>query len=90
MLVGQSVACDVKLEDRAVSRRHAALDMDSIGVRVVDLDSTNGTWVNSVRARRLSASAQAVVQVGATVLRVELEGTTHVLLASKDASASTA
>ncbi|MGO9000301.1 MAG: sigma 54-interacting transcriptional regulator [Polyangiaceae bacterium] len=86
VLLGQSVACDVKLEDRAVSRRHAALDMDSVGVHVLDLDSTNGTWVNGVRVRDAYLPAQAVVQLGATSLRVELDGTAHVLPASEDAS----
>jgi transcriptional regulator with PAS, ATPase and Fis domain len=96
VLIGQSVACDVKLEDRAVSRRHAALEMDSIGVRLIDLDSTNGTWVNGVRIRdaylspsgaaAAAGSGAATVQVGSTALRVELDGTSHVLPASEDAS----
>ena len=86
VLIGQSVACDVKLEDRAVSRRHAALEMDSLGVRVVDQGSTNGTWVNGVRVQDAYLPPQAVVQVGATTLRVDLDGTSHVLAASDAAS----
>jgi two-component system response regulator HydG len=90
VLIGQSVACDVKLEDRAVSRRHAALEMDSIGVRLVDLDSTNGTWVNGVRIRDAylpsSSATAATMQVGSTALRIELDGTSHVLPASQEAS----
>jgi two-component system, NtrC family, response regulator HydG len=85
-LIGQSVACDVKLEDRAVSRRHAALEMDSLGVRVVDLDSTNGTLVNGVRVRDAYLPPRAVIQVGATALRVDLEGAARVIAASTEAS----
>ncbi|HEY2513158.1 MAG TPA: sigma 54-interacting transcriptional regulator [Polyangiaceae bacterium] len=84
VLLGQSVACDVKLEDRSVSRRHAALEMDSAGLRVVDLDSTNGTWVNGVRVKDAYLPAAAVVQVGSTSLRVDLDATTHVLPASEE------
>ena len=86
VLVGQSVACDVKLEDRAVSRRHAAIELDSLGVRVTDLDSTNGTWVNGVRVRDAYLPPNATVQVGSTALRVDLDGTSHVLPASEEAS----
>jgi two-component system, NtrC family, response regulator HydG len=86
VLLGKSVACDVKLEDREASRRHAALEMDALGVRIVDLDSTNGTWVNGVRVRDAYLPAQAVVQIGATTLRVDLDGTAHVLPASQEAT----
>src|SRR5882672_2542683 len=41
VLLGQSPACAVQLEDQAVSRRHAALDVERGGLRVTDLDSTN-------------------------------------------------
>ena len=44
VLVGQSAACDVRLTDRQVSRRHVELDVTEKGLRLVDLDSTNGTW----------------------------------------------
>jgi two-component system response regulator HydG len=86
VLVGKSVACDVMLEDHEVSRRHFVLEMDSIGVRAVDLDSTNGTWLNGVRVRDAYLPVQAMVQVGSTVLRVDLDGVAHVLPASEDSS----
>jgi S-DNA-T family DNA segregation ATPase FtsK/SpoIIIE len=37
VLLGQSPVCGVVLTDRAVSRRHASLEADSAGVRLVDL-----------------------------------------------------
>ncbi len=55
-------------------------------MRVADLGSTNGTWVNGVRVREAYLPAQASVQVGATTLRVELDDAAHVLPASEDAS----
>ncbi len=86
VLVGKSVACDVKLEDREVSRRHAAFEIDSVGLRVVDLDSTNGTWVNGLRVRDAYLPSPATVQVGSTALRVDLDPTAHVLPASQEAT----
>src|SRR5215471_14093764 len=49
VLVGQSSACDVRLTDRQVSRRHVELDVTDKGLRLQDLDSTNGTFVSGVR-----------------------------------------
>src|SRR5262245_6801335 len=48
LLIGQSPSCEVRLRDPAVSRRHAAFEIDGATVRVSDLESTNGTWVNGV------------------------------------------
>src|SRR6476661_4714569 len=49
VLVGQGPACEVRLRDPAVSRRHVAFELDGATLRINDLDSTNGTWVNGVR-----------------------------------------
>lgn len=40
---------DVEIEDTAVSRQHASFKSVDGGVEVTDLDSTNGTFVNSDR-----------------------------------------
>ncbi|HEY2743615.1 MAG TPA: ATPase, T2SS/T4P/T4SS family [Polyangia bacterium] len=48
VLVGRDRLCDVRLEDRTVSRRHAALRLGDEGVFAEDL-STNGTFVGGER-----------------------------------------
>jgi two-component system, NtrC family, response regulator HydG len=48
MLVGQSQACDVRLTNADISRRHAALEVVGHRLRVTDLESTNGTYVNGI------------------------------------------
>jgi pilus assembly protein CpaF len=47
LLIGRDRACDVRLDDRTVSRRHAALRLAEGGVVVEDL-STNGTYVGGL------------------------------------------
>ena len=42
-LVGKSPACALRLADPRVSRRHASLDVRAGKLRLVDMDSTNGT-----------------------------------------------
>jgi len=71
VLIGQSASCSLRLTDRAVSRRHAALQIDEGGVRVTDLGSTNGTFVDDVRVHEAIARDGSYLRVGATLLRVE-------------------
>ncbi|XYH93746.1 FHA domain-containing protein [Sorangium sp. So ce1128] len=57
VLAGTSPACDITLTDRLVSRRHAAFELAGARLRVTDLGSTNGTFVQGIRvgdARSLS------------------------------------
>ncbi len=71
VLVGQSPACDFRLTDRAVSRRHFALDIQGAGVRLFDLGSTNGTRVNGVRVVEAVLVGGETLQVGSSLLRLE-------------------
>lgn len=43
--VGRSADCDLELSDAGVSRRHCRLENSGRALRAVDLDSTNGTWL---------------------------------------------
>lgn len=47
--IGRSPSCDIRLEgDQLISRRHALLRYDGERYTVVDLGSSNGTYVNDV------------------------------------------
>lgn len=47
--IGSGAENDVVLEDDSVSKRHASLVYDAGAWRLTDLDSANGTYVESVR-----------------------------------------
>jgi len=50
LVVGRDVNCDITISDRQVSRFHAKLEISKDRqVRIVDLDSKNGTYVNGER-----------------------------------------
>lgn len=68
--IGQSAACEVRLSDREVSRRHARLDVVDEAWRIRDLGSTNGTWVDGVRVIEAFLVAGTRVRIGATVLEL--------------------
>jgi DNA-binding NtrC family response regulator len=71
VLLGHGPACGVRLVDPEVSRRHLTLETVDRGLRVTDLGSTNGTFVDRVRILDAVLEGEEVVRVGATVLRVE-------------------
>jgi two-component system, NtrC family, response regulator HydG len=77
ILVGQSNVCNLVLTDRQVSRRHVALDLHRQGVKVVDLESTNGTRVNGVRIMEAMLEPNDRLVVGGTTLRLDVATTTR-------------
>src|SRR6476661_6392866 len=53
-LLGSSQVCALRLRDRMVSRRHASIDVNELGLRLIDLGSTNGTFVRGLRVREVT------------------------------------
>lgn len=49
LTIGRGLDNDLVLDDQRVSRHHAELQLVGGKVRIVDLKSTNGTWVNGKR-----------------------------------------
>jgi len=73
LLLGTSPACEIRLVDPECSRRHVALERVGGDLRVTDLGSTNGTFVDRVKVLEADLRGGEFVRVGATVLRVERE-----------------
>jgi len=70
-LLGQSAACKIRLSDKLVSRRHAALELASGGLRLSDLGSTNGSRVNGLKVTEALLEGGEEIQVGNTILNVQ-------------------
>lgn len=51
-IVGRGSGARLTLDHASVSRRHAQLRRTAAGWEILDLDSTNGTWVNGWRVER--------------------------------------
>jgi hypothetical protein len=72
-VLGRDVTCDIVVDDRSVSRNHAAIVVSTHSVIVRDLGSKNGTWVNGMRLatdRRLRHGDR--LGLGAVVLPVRI------------------
>jgi hypothetical protein len=70
LVVGRDKGVNLFVDDPAVSRRHLMLRRDADGWTVLDLRSTNGTYVNGWRIERAHLRPGDELQVGDTRLRV--------------------
>src|SRR3954467_1359520 len=72
MLVGRAPTCDVPVFDPTVSRRHAELSLAPGGVKVTDLGSANGTFVNGekITGDRMARGGD-VVTFGKVVFKLQ-------------------
>ena len=71
VVLGRSRDCDVVLDDKNVSRRHAELVRHGDGFVLRDLDSTNGSAVNGRRVRQADVKAGDLISLGTVTLRLE-------------------
>lgn len=67
-VLGRGVESDVQLHDSEVSRRHAMLEIRGDDGVVVDLGSTNGTYVDGVRVQRATIVSNQEFSLGTTTL----------------------
>ena len=73
-LLGRGTDCDLRLVDPGVSRHHAELRVEDDEVVLVDLGSTNGTFVNSEPVRRVALTDGTRVTLGRTTLVFRRDG----------------
>jgi transcriptional regulator with PAS, ATPase and Fis domain len=69
-----------------VSRRHLAIERDEGAIRLVDLDSSNGTFLSGVRIRDAFLSGDDTIRIGSTTLRITADPVPHVAEASEEST----
>lgn len=67
-LLGRSSSCDLVLDDSAVSREHAHIEINGDTVVLHDLSSRTGTWVNGERAETVNLESGDEIAVGRMAL----------------------
>src|SRR5262249_54866332 len=70
--VGRSEASALRLTDPLVSRRHAAFEFVRGQLRLRDLDSSDGTFVNGVRVREAYLAGEETLRLGDTSIHVRV------------------
>lgn len=72
VVIGRDEGCDLVLADQAASRHHARIDPSEGGYVVVDLSSTNGTFLNGSRVEQATRVADGDrIEVGRSLVRFE-------------------
>lgn len=75
--IGRAFTNDIVLEDAAASRQHAEFRVDEAAnkLSIVDLDSTNGTFVNHVRiSGECALTASDVIRIGQVIFNLSSPG----------------
>ena len=68
--IGRDPGCDITINDHAMSRNHAAVDLLGRGYFLTDLDSTNGTYVNDELLRgRIPLEGGELIRMGGCILK---------------------
>lgn len=73
ILIGRSAPSTIVLGDEELSRQHASFELADDGVRVADLGSTNGTWMNGERIERAILRPGEQVVLGAVVVSLHVQ-----------------
>ncbi|MEV4842848.1 FHA domain-containing protein [Micromonospora matsumotoense] len=69
-VIGRAPTADIPVADAHLSRRHAEVRLTEDGVVLVDLGSTNGTWLNDRRITDAEPLTDGdVIRLGRTELR---------------------
>jgi type II secretory pathway predicted ATPase ExeA len=70
-IIGRDKLADIVINDRYVSKMHAMLQRYANGVVLLDLNSTNGTLVNSVETKKAVLRNNDIISLGSHRLKIE-------------------
>src|SRR5579884_1600231 len=72
IVVGRDPECDLPLRDSRVSWKHLRLEASNGGLKVTDLGSRNGTFINGKRLNTPSevVTRETIIQIGSTRARL--------------------
>ncbi len=73
LTIGRDPECDLFFADKKLSRKHARVERLGAGVRLVDLESRNGSWVNEERVEARDLSPGDEIRLGSLRITMERE-----------------
>ena len=86
IVIGRSSDLDMVLVEDMVSRKHAKIVTDEKGVAIQDLGSTNGTFVNGEKIRKVDLKDGDRILIGTSIIKlVAVSGEGMQVLSEKEA-----
>jgi len=76
-LIGRREDCDFRIPLGDISRKHCRLVKEDGALKVQDLGSSNGTFVNNQRVQALALSPGDTIQIGGVSFIVQIDGVPH-------------
>ena len=74
VIIGRSDACEIAVKDSSMSGKHAEISKINGEIRVKDLGSANGIWLNGERVDDVELYDGDVLRCGQTSIRVDVVG----------------
>ncbi len=87
-VIGRRRNCDLRIPLDSVSRRHCQLSVENGSLKVRDLGSRNGTFLNGKRIEEVIAHAGDFIQIGPVVFGLQIDGKPEKIVIPKSASKS--
>ena len=75
--IGRQPECQIRIDAPLVSRHHAVIEQNDRIWRIIDLESTNGTWVNGQRVTKQILRPNDYVQIGPSIFVFQPAGDEH-------------
>ena len=88
MIIGRSGDLDIVIVEDMVSRKHAKILIEDEQIYIQDLGSTNGSFVNGERIKRIKIKNGDRILIGTSVMRVENENASENEFASEKVEVS--
>lgn len=73
VVLGRSSQSDIQVYDERISRRHCAIRVEGNTIRLKDMGSNNGTFVNGAEVREAVLAHGDVITIGSTEVEVSFQ-----------------
>lgn len=70
-IIGRGLDADIRLDDSLASRKHCEINRSGLSIRLLDMESTNGTFVNCTEISEVELQPFSEIEIGTTILKYE-------------------
>jgi len=84
-IIGRRHDCDLCIPLMIVSKRHCELNLNKEAVKIRDLDSRNGTFLNGKRINETTVKAGDYIKIGPLTFLLQIDGKPEKIVPPKQA-----